>query len=103
MEDLRSAIELVPEAKRSRNLIIGAHSMGVVWALCYMGWDFDGSEATVEDAGFKSVAGAVLLDAPIAAYPPLLTREEYLSIINGIRDGSRTDTRDSSRCCPLRH
>ena len=87
MQDVQAAVELVPEPRRRTNLFIAGHSLGVVHVLDYLGWDFDGRAATTEDAGYNQVAGAVLLDAPILAQPPSLTRGEYLGKVDRIRDG----------------
>ena len=38
-------------------------------------------------AGFRQLAGAILLDAPILASPPSLERDEYAASLEAIRDG----------------
>ena len=88
MDDLRAAVELIPEDRRRTNLIVGGHSMGVVFTMCYMGWDFDGLKATLGDTGYNQAAGAFLLDAPAAAYPPLYRRSKYAAQVRRIRSGA---------------
>lgn len=87
VRDLMAAIALVPAERRRTNVVLVGHSLGVVHALDFLGWDFDGDATTTGDAGFEQVAASVLVDAPIFASPPSLGRDEYAARLAAIRDG----------------
>ena len=53
-----------PEARES-TIFVGGHSMGTCLAALFAGWDFDGDPATLEDAGFRNLAGLVFLDGRV--------------------------------------
>lgn len=87
MEDIQAAVARIPADRRRTNLFVGAHSLGVVQALYYLGWDFDGTAATLDDAGYNQTAGAILLDAPVIHREPI-PRADYVAQVRGVRDGS---------------
>jgi len=87
MHDVQAVVDLVPEEKRQTNLIIGGHSLGVAHVLYYLGWDFDGMESTLTDGGYNQTAASFLLDAPIVASAPSLSKNRYLADLDKIRDG----------------
>jgi len=89
MRDLWSAIELVPEANRATNVFIGGHSLGASQTMTFLGWDFDGDDATTDDAGYANVAGAFLIEgASFGGAIPPASQSAYEASLQALRDGS---------------
>jgi pimeloyl-ACP methyl ester carboxylesterase len=53
-----------PEVRRSK-VFVGGHSMGGIHTSMFAGWDFDGSPATIDDAGYRNCAGLFALDSTV--------------------------------------
>lgn len=88
MRDLAAVLARVPAERRRTNVVLAGHSLGVVQVLDFLGWDFDGDPATRDDAGYEQVAASVLIDAPILASAPDVSRDEYARSLVAIRSGA---------------
>lgn len=67
------ARHIYPDADvRREKLFIGGHSLGGNLTSAFMGWDFDGNPATLDDAGYRQAAGFVRLDISVTPKDPAL-------------------------------
>lgn len=100
MEDVHAVLTThVPDPlQRQQKAFIGGHSMGASLAWVYAGWDFDGDETTLADAGYQNVAGVIRLDsrytpadsqeaAPLPATENDAVIADYLAKVERLRDG----------------
>jgi pimeloyl-ACP methyl ester carboxylesterase len=57
--------EIPSQAHRAKRVICGGHSLGGPLTAAFASWDFDGNEATKEDAGYNQCAGFVGFDTTV--------------------------------------
>jgi len=77
-----------PEIRR-KTVFVGGHSAGGAYASYFAGWDFDGDESTVGDAGFNNCAGLIGLDGTVGPRSSSYIEEpEYVQRLQDIRNGT---------------
>ncbi len=57
--------EIPSRSHRAKRVICGGHSLGGPITAAFASWDFDGNEATTEDAGYNQCAGFIGFDPTV--------------------------------------
>lgn len=82
-----------PEVRREK-VFVGGHSLGGIMTSMFAGWDLDGNEETLEDAGFNNCAGLFGLDTTVTPVSEMVG-SVLQQLPQGIQDMLRDITADN--------